>query len=95
MKRFEYRYYKEISHLDSADYQYKVVKAAELCNIQKFALFKGYGYWMRELHDIIRIEFSRSSLMTNEEVKEFKVALDKTFDYGQSTIFFVYEELER
>jgi hypothetical protein len=95
IRRFEYRFYKEISNLDLKSYPLKVANAADKCDIKKFAVFAGYGYWLREMHDIIRIEFSRGHMMTNLEIKEFKDALDTAFNYGENTIFVVYEEIEK
>lgn len=96
MKRYDYRFYKEISLVDMNDYHKRVAKAAEKCDIFKFAIFKGHGYWLKELHDIIRIEFARTKApLTNKEVQQFINELDKEFDYGRNTVFVVYEEQTR
>jgi len=99
MKRYEYTFIKEVAPLEvRTKYQEycprKVAEAAEKCGIHKFALFFGYGYWLKEVHDIIKIEFSCLTQMTNQEIKNFKIALDKTFDYGQNAIFVVYTEVD-
>ena len=99
MKRFEYKFTKEVARLEAkGKYQEycpkKVAEAAEECGIYKFALFFGYGYWLKEIHDVIRIEFSCNTQMTNEVIKTFKDALDKVFDYGQNTVFVVYTEVD-
>ena len=91
--RYEYRIIKEIATNNISNYQYELAKIAEVCNIMKFAAFRGYGYWENELHDIIRIEFSRSVKFPNPELTELLAKLDEKFSFGRSAAFVMYEEV--
>ena len=93
--RYDYRIIKEISVGDIHDYQYKLAEVASVCDLMKFAVFRGYGYWENELHDIIRVEFSRSNKFTNKELKDLLLALGQRFNFGRSAVFVMYEEVER
>lgn len=94
-KRYDYQIYKEISKLDFRDYQDKVAIAANKSGILKFAVFRGYAYWLREMHDIVKIEFSRNKKLSNEELSLFKSTLDKTFGFGEDSMFVIYSEVDR
>ena len=95
MGRINYRIVKEIATTNLSNYQYALVKIAEAHGVMKFAVFKGYGYWENELHDIIKIEFSKSTKYSNDKLKELIDALDKAFSFGRSAVFVMYEEVTR
>ena len=93
MTRYEYRIVKEIATNKLHSYASTLANIADACGIMKFAVYKGHGYWENELHDIIKIEFSKGSVFENKELKVFIDELDKAFSFGRSAVFVMYEEV--
>ena len=94
MMRVNYRIVKEIATNELHSYATTLAGIADACGILKFAVYKGHGYWENELHDIIKIEFSKNTVFENKELKEFIDELDKAFSFGRSAVFVMYEEVK-
>jgi hypothetical protein len=95
MKRYEYRIITEIISADLHDYHTRLADIAKRCGILKFVVFQGHGFWENELHLIIKMEFSRSNVLTDNELRKFLSEIDSEFRFGQSAIFVMYEEVTR